>query len=55
MAFVAFVYCRATRGVAEQQALFIADGLEGRYAASAVALRLAKRIREEAAATRPRH
>jgi hypothetical protein len=52
--FVAFVYYGATRRVTEQQALFLADGLEGRYAASAVALRLAKRIREEAAARRGR-
>jgi hypothetical protein len=50
VAFVAFVYYGATRGVTEQQALFLADGLEGRYAASPVALRLAKRIREEAGA-----
>jgi hypothetical protein len=54
VAFVAFVYYGATRGVAEEQALFLADGLEGRYAASPVALRLAKRIREEAAARRAR-
>jgi hypothetical protein len=50
VAFVAFVYYGATRGVTEQQALFLADGLEGRYAASPVALRLAKRIRKEAGA-----
>jgi hypothetical protein len=54
VAFVAFVYYGATRGVTEEQALFLADGLEGRYAASPVALRLAKRIREEAAARRAR-
>jgi hypothetical protein len=54
VAFVAFVYYGATRGVTEEQALFLADGLEGRYAASPVALRLAKRIREEAAARRGR-
>jgi hypothetical protein len=50
VAFVAFVYYGATRGVTEQQALFLADGLEGRYAASPVAQRLAERIREEAGA-----
>ena len=34
--------------------LFLADGLEGRYATSPVALRLAKRIREEATGRRGR-
>ena len=42
---------RSDRGAGS---LFLADGLEGRYAASPVALRLAKRIRKEAAARRGR-
>jgi len=50
VASVTFVFCGAARGVTEEQAVFLAEGLEGRYAASAVALRLAKRIREEAGA-----
>lgn len=54
MAHVFFVFYGATRGVTEQQALFLADGLEGTYAASPVAQRLAKRIRERAAARRAR-
>jgi hypothetical protein len=53
VAHVAFVFYGATRRVTEQQALFLADGLEGRYVASPVALRLAKRIWEEARGHRP--
>jgi hypothetical protein len=50
VASVVFVFYGATRGVTEGQARYLADELDGRYAASPVALRLAKRIREEAGA-----
>jgi hypothetical protein len=50
MAHVVSVYYGASREVTEQQALFLADGLEGIYAASPVAQRLAARIWKEARA-----
>jgi hypothetical protein len=50
LAHVVFVYCGASRGVNEQQAVFLADALNRRALFAVAGSSLSERIRHETAA-----